>query len=78
MCFYIFGVLVSKFCCSLSNKFLCVVYFMEPQATAIQKILGQDSTRKRRENRLEKQRQDIEEVSMVTNVYDLCTLKYLS
>ncbi|KAG0602994.1 hypothetical protein M758_10G057400 [Ceratodon purpureus] len=31
------------------------------QATAIQRILGQDSTRKRRENRLEKQRQDIEE-----------------
>lgn len=35
------------------------------QATAIQRILGQDSTRKRRENRLEKQRQDIEEVCLV-------------
>lgn len=31
------------------------------QATAIQRILGQDSTRKRRENRLEKQRQDIQQ-----------------
>ena len=54
--------------CSLSNKTPCV-YFMEPQATAIQKILGQDSTRKRRENRLEKQRQDID-------VYDLCILNF--
>ena len=61
--------------CSLSNKTPCV-YFMEPQATAIQKILGQDSTRKRRENRLEKQRQDIEDVSMFTNVYDLCILNF--
>jgi hypothetical protein len=36
---------------------------IEIQATAIQKILGQDSTRKRREDRLHKQRQEIEQVS---------------
>ncbi|CAM6078070.1 unnamed protein product, partial [Sphagnum tenellum] len=34
---------------------------IEIQATAIQKILGQDSTRKRREDRLHKQRQEIEQ-----------------
>ncbi|CAK9200969.1 unnamed protein product [Sphagnum jensenii] len=34
---------------------------IEIQATAIQKILGQDSTRKRREDRLQKRRQEIEQ-----------------
>uniref|UniRef100_A0A7I4CEL4 INO80 complex subunit B-like conserved region domain-containing protein n=1 Tax=Physcomitrium patens TaxID=3218 RepID=A0A7I4CEL4_PHYPA len=46
------------------------------QATAIQRILGQDSTRKRRENRLEKQRQDIQQVRLIlchTSIMTLCS-----